>query len=117
MMINVVLLIMNVILMALGQVLFKQGSKAFTGLQWSSLLHVAFNPYVLSGVTIYGVSTVIWVYVLSRMNLSVAYPTQSMSYVLVMLAAIFLFKEPISAKQWIGMGLIMAGVVFVSQGK
>ena len=114
---NVVLLMTNVILMALGQVLFKQGAKAFNALQWSSLLNVASNPYILSGVAVYGFSTVLWVYILSRMKLSLAYPTQSFSYVLVMLAAVFLFKEPVSVKQWIGVGFIMVGVVFVSQGK
>ena len=66
----------------------------------------------LSGVSVAS-ATVIWMYILKHFELSVAYPLISISYVFGMLASIFIFHEVVPATRWIGVGLIMAGVVFL----
>ncbi|WP_123042241.1 EamA family transporter [Cohnella candidum] len=115
-MINALLLLGNVFLMTAGQVLFKQGAKSLSGLSVSNLIPVVTNVYLLSGIFVYACSTVLWVYVLSRMNLSLAYPTQSLSYIFVMIASYLIFREPVSMAQWAGIALVLAGVVFIAQG-
>jgi len=66
----------------------------------------------LSGVSI-ATATIIWMYILKRFELSVAYPLISISYVFGMLASVLIFKEVVPITRWIGVGLIMLGVVFL----
>ena len=56
----------------------------------------------------------LWLYILKHYPLSQAYPLISLSYVMGMLAAVFVFHEAVPLVRWLGVGLIMAGVVMVS---
>ncbi len=51
--------------------------------------------------------------VLKGMEVSKAYPMQSLGYVFVMLAGYLLFKEPLTAGKLTGIGVIIAGVVIL----
>ena len=62
----------------------------------------------------YAFSTVLWLYILKHYPLSQAYPLISLSYVMGMLAAVFVFHEAVPMVRWLGVTLIMAGVVMVS---
>ena len=62
----------------------------------------------------YALSTLLWLYILKHYPLSQAYPLISLSYVMGMLAAVFVFHEAIPLLRWLGVALIMAGVVMVS---
>ena len=66
----------------------------------------------LSGISI-AAASIIWMYMLKHFELSVAYPLISISYIFGMLAAIFVFHEVVPITRWIGVALIMAGVVFL----
>ena len=66
----------------------------------------------LSGICI-AAATIIWMYILKRFELSVAYPLISISYVFGMLASVFIFKEVVPVARWIGVGFIILGVVFL----
>ncbi|MDD5155575.1 MAG: EamA family transporter [Candidatus Omnitrophica bacterium] len=57
---------------------------------------------------------IIWSTVLSKIDLSVAVPIASFSYILVPLASIFFLHEKITALRWAGIFFILAGVIFVS---
>ena len=51
---------------------------------------------------------------LKHYPLSQAYPLISLSYVMGMLAAVFIFHETVPMVRWLGVAFIMAGVVMVS---
>ncbi len=55
-----------------------------------------------------------WSAILSKIDLSIAVPIASLSYVLVTLAALVFFHEQISTLRWIGILVILAGVSLVS---
>ncbi|MEK6941065.1 MAG: transporter [Nanoarchaeota archaeon] len=76
--------------------------------------HVFTRPFVMLGVVLYGLSGIIWIVVLSKLDLSMAYPLVSVSYVLVALLSKFLFKENISKLRWVSIIVIMIGVSIVS---
>ncbi len=74
------------------------------------------TPLVLLGLAMYGVGAFIWLIVLSRANLSYAYPMIALTYVLVPLAAWLFLNEPaIPPLRWAGMVLIIIGVALVAQ--
>lgn len=70
--------------------------------------------FALSGASI-AVATVMWMYILKNYPFSQAYPLISMSYVFGLLAAIFIFNESVPATRWIGVALIIAGVIFIAK--
>ena len=63
---------------------------------------------------------IIWSTILSKIDLSVAVPVASFSYILVALVSILFLHETITLLRWAGIFLILAGVIVVSmssQGK
>ncbi|MFZ5900874.1 EamA family transporter [Desulforudis sp. 1088] len=100
-----VLAVCAVLLGTSGQVLWKLGvgSKAY-GL--SALL----SPAVLGGFVLYGLSALVWLKVLSKMPLSVAYPLLALNFILVPLASSRFLGEPFTAAKLLGAILIVTGI-------
>jgi len=61
------------------------------------------------------VAGLLWMYMLKNFQFSVAYPVTSIAYIFGMLAAVFIFHETIPATRWIGVGLIILGVIFLAK--
>ena len=117
-----ILLFFNVLLTVVGQMLLKKGVltvgriNSFRELI-SKLTEVIFNPYVMGGISIYGFTTFVWLVILSRVKLSIAYPMLSLGYVLVIPFAWLVFKETIPIVRIIGAILICIGIYLVAQGE
>ncbi|WP_414614041.1 SMR family transporter [Stenotrophomonas muris] len=79
-------------------------------------IRVVLNPWVCSGLSCYAISIVLWMYVLSKVQVSFAYPFLSVGYVIVVGAAYLFFREPVSVMKLAGIALICAGVVLVARG-
>ena len=69
------------------------------------------------GILIYISTFFLWMTVLREVDLSVALPIGSISYIVVPLAAMFLLHEHVNIFRWIGIMLIVFGIWFVSQSK
>ena len=68
------------------------------------------------GFACYGIATLLYLKVLARLDLSLAYPTVSLGYVLVIVMSKVFFKERISPARWLGVVIICAGVAMVGLG-
>lgn len=105
------LLGLSLVLAVAGQFLLKSG--ILTGSlspSINSVIKTLFSPLVFLGFVAYGLSSLIWLFVLQRFPLSVAYPTLALAYVaIVLLGAVFL-KEPITIGKLAGVAFIMLGV-------
>jgi drug/metabolite transporter (DMT)-like permease len=116
------LLFFNVLLTVMGQILFKHGMNTVGRINsvrdaLEKLTQAFLNPYVLSGIAIYGFTTLVWLVILSRVKLSIAYPMLSSGYVLSILFSWMLFKESIPKIRMIGALIICIGVYLVAQGE
>ena len=60
------------------------------------------------------ISLCIWLLVLSKADLSFAFSADSMHYIFIALASRFILKEKFSSLRWLGTGLLVLGIVFVS---
>lgn len=67
-----------------------------------------------SGVSVI-IATILWMYILKHFDFSMAYPMISISYIFGMVASIVVFNESIPSTRWIGVVLIMIGVIFVAK--
>jgi multidrug transporter EmrE-like cation transporter len=73
------------------------------------------NPWILSGLAAAFLASFCWMAALTKFPLNVAYPFTALTFVAVLLASGWLFYEPITLSKWIGMGLLVLGVVISSQ--
>ncbi|MNE29332.1 4-amino-4-deoxy-L-arabinose-phosphoundecaprenol flippase subunit ArnF [compost metagenome] len=110
--ISYLLLLGNIVLLVTGQMLFKIGLDRSGGLNWNKLI---ISPFVISGVALYGIATILWFAVLTRLPLSVAYPMQAFAYVLAMVPAYFMFGESITPSKLAGVAVIMFGVYLLAR--
>lgn len=72
------------------------------------------NIYLIAGALLLGMSTLLWIWVLRTLSLSVAYPFMALAFIIVPLLGHFLLHEPIGWRSLVGGLLIVAGVVVVS---
>lgn len=107
--------LINVCLLVCGQVFFKWGlSGQKGGLTPTNILPLFVNPWIVLGLALYVVATVLWFYVLSRLPLSVAYPLQSLSYVLGLFASRYILHETVQWTRWMGVIIILLGVAVIA---
>ena len=114
------LILVAVALGVSGELLFKTGVGQVSNLDLSSapgilssVLAILSNPVILGGFICYGIGAVCWIFVLSRLDLSYAYPMYALMYAFIPIAAHFVLKEEIPAGRWIGILLIVTGVIVV----
>jgi len=80
-----------------------------------SFLQTAFlSPFLWLGLLSVLAIFILWSSLLSKIDLSVAVPVCSFSYILVPLASIIFLHEKVSLFRWSGVFFILLGVVFVS---
>lgn len=113
------LILASVSLSALAQLALKLGTTsaasartAGVGGEVSGLIQ---SPMILVGLGLYGVGALLWLFVLGRAPLSLAYPFVGMGFILTMLAGAFWLNESLSMARIAGTLLIAAGCVLVAR--
>ena len=111
------LLLMSVLICVAGQFFLKMGAiklgKVDTSNAVSHILNMITIPELLLGLTCYGIGAVVYILLLTRVNLSVAAPSVSVGYIFSVLLGYFVLKEPISLIRIFGLGFIVTGVILV----
>ncbi|MFC1478038.1 hypothetical protein ACFL57_01100 [Candidatus Margulisiibacteriota bacterium] len=118
---SVVMVMVPVLIGVVGQLFLKHGmlqigTFAITAAALSAtFLKVITNFSVVFGFFLYGLSAFLWLIVLSRMDLSFAYPLLSVGYILILIFSWMFFKENISIVRWSGVLVICFGVYLISR--
>lgn len=103
---------------SLGQAILKAAlntlSFADSKLSFDFVVKVFSNYRVLIGLVFYFFSAVLWLYALSKHNLSRIYPLTSLSFIFVVLLSRFFLGESVSLNQAIGFGVIILGIGIVT---
>lgn len=108
------LLAASMSLAVLGQFLLKKGVLASTLTpSMESVVKTLFSPYVFTGFATYAISSIIWLFVLQKFPLSVAYPALSLTYVAIVILSFLFLKEPLTSIKIAGILLIILGVYFL----
>lgn len=116
-------ILMAVLLGVLGQLLLKMGMTQVGTLEFggglAELIQVGIRVFsnlkVLGGFAAYGLSSLFWIVVLSKIDLSLAYPMLALNYVLVPLTAWLFLSEQVPPWRWLGIGVVIVGVVIISR--
>lgn len=81
----------------------------------SLTLHLAENPYLWAGMILFAGSIGLWLGVLSKIPVSVAYPMASMGYVIAAVSGAVFLNEGVTLMRTGGLSLICIGVYIVAQ--
>ncbi|MCK5311583.1 MAG: EamA family transporter [Desulfobacteraceae bacterium] len=115
------LIIFGVMLNAAAQLALKQGMRniGYFGFKLTNFgrvfTTVAVNPYILAGLGCYVISVAVWLLVLSRVDVSFAYPLLSIGYIVTTVAAWYFFNEPVYISRWAGIIVICIGVWLITR--
>ena len=117
-----ILLAINIVSLIVGQILLKLGMQSLGGFSLEQLMsnplvvfRIVFNPYIFIGMIFYVVNFLLWFDVISKANLSYAYPFLSLSYAGVVIASALILGEPVGWQRILGVLIIAVGVYVVSQ--
>jgi len=97
-----------------GQMLMKWGMSAEKVSEIGQLLRALFTAPVLSGLLCFAASALLWLVVLSRLDLSYVYPMVAVAQVAIMFLCWLLLKEHLPALRIAGMAVICMGVLCVA---
>lgn len=109
------LCLLNTTLMVTGQILFKIGSQGKSLSSIMDMVKLMFSPVVMIALVLYACTTMLWLYILSKADISFAYPIQALAFPIVMLISAFMFHEHIPMLRWVGVIVIFIGVLLVVQ--
>lgn len=119
---NYLILLTAILLAVCGQLLLKSGINILGPLNFSLknilflISHIFRNTYLLIGLLFYGVSLIFWLFALSKLKLSLAYPATSLMYVFIILASWLILKETINFYQILGLIIILIGLFLLFRG-
>ena len=120
---TLILIIISVLLSSAAQILLKTGMSARsvqTAMASRSDLRevvtaIALNPAVVLGLLAFGLSAVVWLLVLARIDVSQAYPCVALGIVITVLAGIVLLGEQIHPMRIVGLLVIVSGVIVMAR--
>ena len=80
-----------------------------------ALIGAMLSPFIWVGLIIYGLSVAMWLWVLAKVDLSIAYPFVGVSFLITMAFGYFLLNENITPMRILGTILIASGCVLVGK--
>ena len=97
--------------LAIGQILFKVSASALASS--GSLFTLKAAGPLFAAICIYGITSVAWVWVLQKIELGRIYPLMALAFVLVPIGSHIFFGERFQVQYFIGIALIVAGIIVV----
>lgn len=101
-------------LIASGQVLFKLTSATTGGLDARGLTGLLFNPIFIAAIALYAIGTIIWIFVLKQVPLTIAYSFMGLTFCFVPLLAQYFLGEALTLRYLLGVMLIVGGMIAIN---
>lgn len=102
------------LMIAAGQVLFKLTSGTTGDFGVKGLAALALNPLLLAALAIYGAGTIIWIFVLKAVPLTIGYSFMALTFCFVPLLASVFLGEALTLRYALGAVLIVGGMFVIN---
>ena len=104
--------ILCVLGISLGQILFKKAAASIAdATQWQQWV---FNGWLITALALYGITTLVWIWVLRHAPLHIAYPFMALAFLIVPCLGWLFLDEPIHVQTLVGGALILAGITLAT---
>jgi drug/metabolite transporter (DMT)-like permease len=113
------LIIPYILGLSLGQVLFKKVGLEIASNSGRGYMTLIKSPVFYGACILYAILTIFWIFILSKLPLSVAYPFVLLSFLTTPLAGLYFFGETIGKMYWVGLGVMVIGglIIMIDMGK
>lgn len=101
--------------LAVGNLLLKKTASTIITIP-QDIFGLVFNPWFYFAVFVYGGSTFLWVMILRKIPLGLAYPMFALGFIIVPVLDYFIFKEPLRITTLVGGAVIILGVIIATRG-
>ena len=118
---NYGLVLISVLFNVIAQLLLKKGVQAFESLSLSLetliklFVSIFTNMYIFAGMFCFLMSAFLWLFILSKLSVSVAYPLGSLGYIFTAILAYFFLNEPLTISKLLGIFFICLGVFVLTR--
>lgn len=97
-----------------GVVIMKNFLNGSTYKDLSGFLHILINVKLIVGIILYVIGFLAWLYVLSKMNLNVAYPIAiTLSFLAILVLSVLILKEKFTINILTGTILCLSGILII----
>ena len=114
---TILLGLVSIMLLSAGQTSLKFGLNAIGGVSLADgvagMFKLLQTPWIIVGFGLYGLSAVLWLDVLSKLDFSLAFPMVGLTYVFTLLIGRFFFGETIGWERMLGVAFILGGIFFL----
>jgi multidrug transporter EmrE-like cation transporter len=111
-------ILLGSLLVTASELLLKKGATATAGLagaaSWTGVAALG-SWWTWAGIVTYVASFASWLYVLKYVPLGVAFALVNAAHVFVPIGAWLFLREPISLQRWVGIGLIVCGILLIAR--
>ncbi len=112
----ILLVLLCTVIGAVAQLLLKVGSRTVeTDSLWSTAWTMATNLPLILGLSLYGLSTVLFIHALRNEQLSLLYPLISLTYIWVTIVSVAMLGESLSFWKIAGVMVIVTGVALLGK--
>jgi len=112
------LILLSIIIGSIAQILLKTGMNNYGKITPGiDMILAVFHPLVFTGLLMYFISATFWIIVLSKVEVSFAYPFGAINYVIVGFLSWLLLNESLNSLRLLGIGIIISGVYIISKSK
>jgi drug/metabolite transporter (DMT)-like permease len=105
----------SVVGISVGQLLLKMAAVNLANANATGFwfMGLRINAFLFCGIFVLGASTLLWIWVLRAMPLSVAYPIMALAFVIVPVLSFYLLGEPLTWRLMAGSALIGLGLLTI----
>lgn len=121
-MVIAILFTLSILFGAVGALLMKLGSSQLGVIQIGTLQDIISfvskiltNLTIIGGMSMYFLSAALWVYLLTKLDVSVVQPILALTYVVTPILAIMFINETVPPARWLGIVVIVFGVFLVAR--
>jgi undecaprenyl phosphate-alpha-L-ara4N flippase subunit ArnE len=98
------------------QICFKKGTSDYTDVSGIKYyLKLLSNKWIIIGLISALIEMIVWIFIVEKLPLSIAFPLTGMQSLTIICTAIFILKEKISKVEWIGIIFIIAGICIIAR--
>jgi len=114
-----IIIALYVLTTSLALIVLKWGTQSGLPISYSDhKLHFNANPYSIAGILLYGISFLLYIYLISTYDLGYIIPlAAAFVYVLIFFGSYLVFHEVFTTTKIIGIALILGGIIFLNLKK
>ncbi|MCD7111567.1 transporter [Rhizobium sp. DKSPLA3] len=102
------------LMIAMGQVLFKLSSRTTGEFGLGGIVALLLNPLMIAALAVYGIGTLVWIFVLKSVPLTIAYSFMALTFCFVPLLASVFLGETLTLRTAIGAALLIGGMIVIN---